>query len=146
VAFNVVYAAVSAPAGRLADRVPRKWVLLGGWCVYVAVYLGFALAQSVAHVVVLFAAYGVHMGLVGGAAKALVADLVPPELRATAFGTYDAVMGLLALPASLLAGLLWQGFGGWRGFGPAAPFGFGALMAGTAVLLLVLAVPTHGEN
>ncbi|NJD18849.1 MAG: MFS transporter, partial [Gemmatimonadetes bacterium] len=142
-AFNVVYTAVSAPAGALADRVPRKWVLLGGWCVYAAVYLGFAVAQTTLHVVVLFAVYGVYMGLVGGAAKALVADLVAPELRATAFGTYDAVVGLLSLPASLLAGLLWQGFRGWSGFGPSAPFAFGAAMAAVGALMLVVAVPEH---
>ncbi|MHB1192225.1 MAG: MFS transporter [Longimicrobiales bacterium] len=140
VAFNVVYTAVSAPAGALADRVPRKWVLLGGWCVYAAVYLGFAVAQTTAQVVALFSVYGVYMGMVGGAAKALVADLVAPELRATAFGTYDAVIGLLSLPASLLAGLLWQGFGGWSGLGPAAPFGFGAAMAGVAAVILLFAV------
>jgi hypothetical protein len=114
--------------------------------VYAAVYLGFAVARSTTHVVVLFAVYGVYMGLVGGSAKALVADLVDPELRATAFGTYEAVLGLLALPASLLAGLLWQGFGPWSGFGPAAPFGFGAAMAGLAAVLLVVAVPAHGRR
>lgn len=145
-AFNLVYTAVSAPAGALADRVPRKWVLLGGWCVYAAVYLGFAVAQTAVQVVALFCVYGVYMGLVGGAAKALVADLVAPELRATAFGTYEAVIGLLSLPASLLAGLLWQGFAGWSGFGPAAPFAMGAALAGVAALLLVLAVPTHGQR
>lgn len=145
VAFNVVYTAVSAPAGALADRVPRKWVLVGGWCVYAAVYLGFALARTTAHVVILFAAYGVYMGLVGGSAKALIADLVPPELRATAFGTHEAVVGLLSLPASLLAGLLWQGFGRWSGFGPAAPFGFGAAMAGLAALILLAMVEASPE-
>ncbi len=143
-AFNVVYTAVSAPAGSLADRVPRRWVVLGGWCVYAAVYLGFALARTTTHVVVLFAAYGVYQGMVAGAAKAMVADLVAPELRGTAFGTYDAVIGLVSLPASLLAGLLWQGFGGWGGFGPAAPFGFGAAMAGVAALMLAVAVPDRG--
>ncbi len=140
-AFNVAYTAVSAPAGSLADRVQRKWVLLGGWCVYAAVYAGFAVAETAAQAVGLFVVYGVYMGLVGGAARALVADLVAPELRGTAYGTYDAVIGLLSLPASLLAGLLWQGIGAWDGFGPAAPFAFGAVMAGVAALILVIVVP-----
>jgi len=140
-AFNVAYTAVSAPAGSLADRVPRKWVVLGGWCVYAAVYAGFAVAETTAQVVTLFVVYGVYLGLVGGAARALVADLVAPELRATAFGTYDAVIGLLSLPASLLAGLLWQGVGAWAGFGPAAPFAFGAAMAGLGAILLAVVVP-----
>jgi len=145
-AFNVVYTAVAAPAGSLADRVPRKWVLLAGWCVYAAVYLGFALAQTSTQVVALFAVYGVYQGMVAGAAKALVADLVAPELRATAFGTHEAVIGLLSLPASLLAGLLWQGFGPWSGFGPEAPFAFGATLAGVAALILAVAVPARTEE
>ena len=62
----------------------------------------------------------------------LVADLVEPERRGLAFGTYHAVIGITTLPASLLAGLLWQGFAGWSGFGPAAPFAFGAAAAAVA--------------
>ncbi|MGD8319826.1 MAG: MFS transporter [Gemmatimonadota bacterium] len=143
--FNVVYTAVSAPAGSLADRVPRKWVVLGAWCVYALVYLGFALARTTTHVVVLFAVYGVYMGAVAGASKALVADLVEPERRGTAYGTYHAVIGLMSLPASLLAGLLWQGFAGWAGLGPAAPFAFGAAAAGVASLVLLATVPSRGS-
>lgn len=139
--FNVVYTAVSAPAGWLADRVPRKRVLLGAWCVYAAVYAGFALAETATHTVLLFLLYGVYQGAVAGAAKALVADLVPAEMRGTAYGTYHAVVGLMSLPASLLAGLLWQGFGPWTGFGPAAPFAFGAALSGVAAFMLVATVP-----
>lgn len=145
VAFNVVYTAVSAPAGSLADRIPRKWVVLIGWCVYAAVYLGFALARTGTHVVVLFAVYGVYQGMVAGAAKALVTDLVAPELRGTAFGAYHAVIGLMSLPASLLAGLLWQGFGAWSGFGATAPFLFGAVLSGVAALLLLTTVPGYAH-
>ena len=87
-----------------------------------------------------------YQGHVGGAARALVADLVAPELRGTAYGTYDAVIGLLSLPASLLAGLLWQGVGSWEGFGPAAPFAFGATMAGVAAVMLVAVVPGRPEG
>lgn len=143
-AFNVVYAAVSAPAGSLADRVPRKWVVLGGWVVYAGVYLGFALARTTGQVIGLFVVYGVYQGLVSGASKALVADLVGPEVRGTAFGTWHAVVGLMSLPASLLAGVLWEGFGPWAGFGPAAPFAFGAGAAAVACVLLVTTVPSAG--
>ena len=145
-AFNVVYTAVSAPAGALADKVSRRWVVLGGWFVYALVYLGFALAETATHAVVLFMAYGVYQGLVAGAAKALVADLVPPEVRGTAFGTYHAVVGIMSLPASLLAGLLWQGFGSWAGFGPAAPFALGAVLAGVAAVMLLVFVPSGRET
>jgi MFS family permease len=141
VAFNVVYTVVSAPAGSLADRIPRKWVVLGAWGVYAAVYLGFSVARTTGQVVGLFIAYGLYYGAVTGAAKALIADLVAPELRGTAYGSYHAVIGFVGLPASLLAGLLWQGFGSWHGFGPAAPFAFGAGAAALASLLLVVLVP-----
>ncbi|MFQ5537629.1 MAG: MFS transporter [Gemmatimonadota bacterium] len=145
VGFNAVYALVSTPAGSLADRVPRRFVLLGGWVVYALVYLGFARAGSPRAVVVLFLVYGAYHGLAAGSAKALVADLVPAHLRGTAYGMYAAVVGILALPASLLAGLLWQGAGPWSGFGPAAPFYFGAAAALLAGAVLV-AVPTHGSG
>jgi MFS family permease len=141
VAFNVVYTAVAAPAGALADRIPRKWVVVGGWCVYTAVYLGFATARATGQVVGLFIVYGLYYGATSGAARALVADLVSPELRGTAYGSYHAVIGFVGLPASLLAGLLWQGFGRWQGFGAAAPFAFGAAAAGLAAVLLVALVP-----
>jgi MFS family permease len=140
-AFNVVYAAVSAPAGSLSDRIGRKRVVLGAWAVYAAVYLGFAMADTTGHVVLLFCAYGVYHGMFAGASKALVADLVAPERRGVAYGTYHAVVGLMTLPASLLAGLLWEGFAGWAGLGPAAPFAFGAGAAAVAAVLLLATVP-----
>jgi MFS family permease len=143
VGFNAVYTAVAVPAGRLADRFPRKWILAGAWVVYALVYLGFAAAQNRTQVVALFVAYGMYHGMAAGAAKALVVDLVAPELRGTAFGTYHAVVGLVALPASLIAGLLWEGLGAWPGFGPAAPFLFGAVTAGLACVGLTLLVPGH---
>jgi MFS family permease len=68
-------------------------------------------------------------------AKALVADLVPEDRRGTAYGLFNAAIGLTALPASLLAGLLWQGAGSWGGFGPSAPFFFGAVLALLAGIL-----------
>ena len=140
-AFNVVYTLVSTPAGSLADRIPRKRVVAAAWGLYALVYLGFALADTVMHVTVLYLMYGCYHGLVGGAAKAMVADLVPPEQRGTAYGGYAAAIGLATLPASLLAGVLWEGLFTWEGFGPAAPFVFGAAMAAVAAVLLLVIVP-----
>jgi MFS family permease len=129
--FNVIYALVSAPAGSLSDRIGRRKVIVGGWLAYAAIYLGFALVGRAWQVWVLYALYGVYYGLAYGTAKALVADLVPGELRGTAFGTYNATLGLLDFPASLIAGLLWQGVG------PSAPFFFGAAMALAAAALMI---------
>ena len=140
-AFNVVYTLVSTPAGALADRIPRKRVVAAAWGLYALVYLGFALADTVVHVTVLYLLYGCYHGLAAGAAKALVADLVPAVQRGTAYGGYAAAIGLATLPASVLAGVLWEGLFGWQGLGPAAPFVFGAAMAGVAAVLLLATVP-----
>lgn len=145
-AFNVVYTLVSTPAGSLADRIPRKRVVAAAWGLYALVYLGFALADTVVHVTVLYLLYGCYHGLAAGAAKALVADLVPAVQRGTAYGGYAAAIGLATLPASLLAGVLWEGLFGWQGFGPAAPFVFGAAMAGVAAVVLLVAVPGERLN
>lgn len=127
--FNAVYTLVSSPAGSLSDRIGRQRVLLMGWLVYGLIYLGLGCAQAGWQVWTLFGLYGVYYGMAEGAARAFVADLVPQEQRGTAYGLYHAGVGLAALPASLIAGILWQGIGGWRGFGPGAPFFFGAGMA-----------------
>jgi len=140
VAFNLVYALISTPAGSLSDRVGRRKVIVGGWLAYAAIYLGFALAGEGWQVWVLYVLYGVYYGLAYGTSKAMVADLVPAELRGTAYGTYNATLGLLDFPASLIAGLLWQMVS------PSAPFYFGALMALGAAVLMILWKPPSGNR
>ncbi|MGB8331616.1 MAG: MFS transporter [Polyangiales bacterium] len=135
--FNLVYALISTPAGALSDRIGRRRIIMLGWIAYAAIYLGFALANSGAEIVALYLSYGAYYGLTTGTAKAMVADLVPPELRGTAYGSYHALLGIIDLPASLIAGLLWQGIGSWPGFGPSAPFYFGAATALAAALLFM---------
>jgi MFS family permease len=146
VAFNAVYAGVSTPAGALSDRWGRKHLLLAGWIVYAAVYTGFALAESERHVVALFVVYGAYHGLTAGTARALVADLVPERLRGSAYGTYHATLGVIDLPASLLAGVLWEGVGSFGGFGAAAPFWAGGSLALVAALLLAVWVPEPARD
>jgi len=141
VTFNLVYTLVSGPAGALSDRIGRRRLIAGGWLAYGLIYLGFALAGTAWQVWLLFALYGVYYGMAEGAAKAMVADLVFPEGRGTAYGLYNAAVGLTAFPASLIAGLLWQGIGGWEGLGPRAPFLLGAATALIAVALLVRWLP-----
>ncbi len=134
--FNLVYALVSTPAGALSDKIGRRKLIIGGWVVYGLIYLGFALAGRPWHIWVLYIVYGLYYGLAFGTAKAMVADLVAPELRGTAYGTYNAVLGIIDFPASLIAGLLWQGAGSWEGFGPSAPFLFGSILAFLAAILM----------
>ncbi len=139
--FNLIYALISTPAGSLSDRIGRRKLIVGGWLVYALIYLGFGLAQTGWQVWVLYALYGGYYGLAYGTANALVADLVPAELRGTAYGSYNAIIGLLAFPASVIAGVLWQGAGAWSGFGPSAPFIFGGTLALIAAALMAFWMP-----
>lgn len=143
--FNLVYALAAGPAGALSDRIGRQRLLVGGWLIYGLLYLGFALAQTAAVVWVLYGLYGLYYGAVEGTAKAYVADLVPSAQRGTAYGVYHAAVGVAAFPASLIAGILWQGVGSWQGFGPQAPFFFGAALAFAAILLFVFPNLRHDE-
>jgi MFS family permease len=133
--FNLVYALLAGPLGALSDRIGRRRLILFGWLAYGLVYLGFALSQTGWQVWALFAFYGIYYAATEGVAKALIADLVPETQRGTAYGLYAAAVGLTALPASLFAGLLWQGVGAWTGFGASAPFFFGAAMSLLAGIL-----------
>jgi len=138
--FNAIYASLSGPAGALSDRIGRRKLVLAGWLVYGLIYLGFAEARSGLMVWLLFGLYGIYYGLTEGTARALIGDLVSQQQHGTAYGLYHASVGITALPGSLIAGVLWQGLGSWPGFGPSAPFYFGALMAGIAWILFLTQV------
>lgn len=141
VMFNLIYSLISTPAGSLSDRIGRRRLIIGGWLVYAVIYLGFAFAQAAWQIWLLYVAYGLYYGMAYGTANALVADLVPQNLRGTAYGTYNATIGILAFPASFIAGLLWQGAGSWNGFGPSAPFLFGGTLALIAAILMAVWMP-----
>ncbi|MGA2436037.1 MAG: MFS transporter [Bryobacteraceae bacterium] len=108
---NLVNVLSSYPAGMLSDRWGRKRLLIAGFLIFAAVYYGFGTAASPFPLWLWFAAYGVYLGLTEGIARALVVDLVPEASRGTALGIHATALGLCALPASLIAGLLWQRFG-----------------------------------
>lgn len=127
--FTAIYTFLSSPLGSLSDKVGRRKLIIGGWLAYALVYLGFALAGAGWQIWILFGLYGVYYAATEGVTKALVADLVPEAQRGTAYGLFNAAIGITALPASLMAGLLWQGLGSWAGFGASAPFFFGAVLS-----------------
>jgi MFS family permease len=139
--FNVVYTIASMPAGLRSDRVGRGRVLVAGWLVYGLVYLGFALAGASWQIWILYAFYGLYYAMVEGTARAYVADLASADRRGTAYGIFNTAVGVMAFPASLIAGVLWQGVGGWQGFGASAPFFFGSAMAILAVALTIFWLP-----
>jgi MFS family permease len=134
VLFNAVYAAIALPAGTLSDRMGRRRLIILGWMVYALVYLGFALASNTWQIWLLFAGYGIYYGIAEGVARALVADLVPSEKRGTAYGLYHGVVGIALLPASLIAGGLWQAVS------PSATFFFGAGLAFIAALAILVLI------
>jgi MFS family permease len=134
VAFNATNAIVAWPAGALSDRIGRRGLIAGAWSVYAVCYLGFAVVTSAVWVVPLWIAYGTYYALSEGVGKAFVADLAPKDLRATAFGILNATQGIMILPASLIAGLLWSLIA------PPAPFWFGSACAAAAVVLLLATV------
>ena len=134
VAFNATNAVVAWPAGALSDRIGRRGLIAAAWLIYGACYAGFAIATAAIWVVPLWIAYGTYYALSEGVGKAMVADLAPTELRATAFGILNSVQGVMILPASVVAGLLWSLIA------PPAPFWFGAACSGAAVVLLITTV------
>lgn len=129
--LHVVKSATSTAGGALSDRAGRLPSLLAGWAVFAAVYLGFAVATQQWHAWTLFLVYGLYFALTEGPERALVADLVPAERRGTAFGWFNLTIGLGALPASVIFGLLWDSYG------PGAAFSLGAALAMAAALALV---------
>lgn len=134
-AFNLVVTLTSTKGGALSDTLGRRGLILAGWLVYALIYLGFAFASAGWHIWILYAGYGLYYGAFLGASSALVADLVPEHLRGTAYGIFNAALGIAAFPASLFAGILWD----W--YGPAAPFLAGgglALLAALGLLLIPL--------
>jgi MFS family permease len=126
--------------GDLSDRLGRRRLIVSGWILYAAVYAGFAFVSNPVSVWILFLVYGVYFGLAEGAEKALVADLVKPEQRGTAYGLYNLAFGITVLPASLLMGALWD----WRG--PRLAFLVSAVLGGAAALLLVILVKAPANN
>ncbi|WP_277668892.1 MFS transporter [Caproiciproducens galactitolivorans] len=128
--FNLFYALLSTPAGALSDKIGRVKVMQAGWLIYAIAYVGFALANQAWQIWIIYIFYGFYYATTEGIAKALVAHIVPDNQRGTAYGFFNASLGLMSLPANLIAGFLWDKVA------PAATFYFGAACAIISLILL----------
>lgn len=128
--YNITYCFFLYPASRLSDKFGRKWFLIIGYLIYGSVYLGFAMIDNVSFYWMLFAIYGLHLGLTEGVEKAFVSEYAPSGLKASALGIHATVTGVTILPASAFAGFLWQFVS------PGAPFYFSAVTSIIAAFLI----------
>lgn len=131
-ALNMSSSIFSMPIGMLSDRIGRRPVLISGLLIFAVIYLGFGIVKSVPWIWVLFVLYGFYFAFTEGIQKAYIADIVPEGQRGTAMGTFNAMTGLAALPASIMAGYLWQTFG------PMAAFSTSSVIAVVAALLMMI--------
>ena len=138
--YNAVASFVSMPAGAASDRFGRRNLLIIGYSIYAAVYVGFGAAGEAWMVWPLFAAYGLFPALTDGVAKAMAVDTAGRAGRATAIGVYSAVIGITQVAASLIGGLLWDKIA------PSATFYFGAVLAAVAVVMLLTLFPSNEER
>lgn len=137
---HVVKMGANLVGGHLSDRLGRRNLIVAGWMVYAAIYLGFGLTSSTGALVALFLAYGIYFGLTEPVERSWVAALAPEESRGSAFGFYHGAIGLTALPASIIFGVV------YAAAGPGAAFGAGAglaLVATTLLLRVPAATPTR---
>ncbi len=131
VLYYVVYSVFIIPAGALSDKIKRKYVILTGYGLFAVTSLGLVFASSLSQIVWLFVLYGGFYAMIDGVQRAYVVDLSPPHMRGTALGTFHTSVGLAALPAGVIAGLLWDIIS------PEMTFVFGCLLSVAAVVLLL---------
>jgi len=133
--YNIVTSLLSIPLGKVSDRVGRKWVLVAGYVTFAIVYAGFAWATGKAVIVAAFALYGVFTAMTAGVERAFIAEIAPKELKGTVLGLHSTIVGIALLPASVIAGFL------WNIFGPVVPFALGAFLSLAAALILAVGLP-----
>lgn len=130
--YNLIYSLTSIPAGILSDKIGRKRIILFGFILFGFIYWGFALASEQSHIWILFAAYGMFMGLTEGVQKAYLGTIIPEESRATGYGIFNAFSGFALLPASIVGGFLWDKYGSQ------ALFYYGTITAFTSAAVFLI--------
>lgn len=130
--YNFTCAVFAVPFGKRSDKVGRKKVLVLGYITFSFVYLGFAFATQKWMLIAAFVLYGFYTAMVAGVERAFIAEIAPAELKGTMLGLHSTLVGIALLPASVIAGALWDAFGSF------APFLFGALLSAAAAMILGL--------
>ena len=130
--FNTVSVLLAIPIGKLSDKIGREKLILLGFIVYAITYYLFGRFNSINVFIFLFIMYGFYSALTDGSQKAVISDIVSKDLKGTGFGIYHAVLGITLLPASLIAGVLYDKVNS------NAPFYFGSAMALMATILMVI--------
>lgn len=133
--YNLIYGFLSQPLGILSDKIGKKKLLLSGYVLASIMCLGFGYSFNSFHAWILFCIYGIISAITNTVPRALLADVVPPQIRASAYGLYYMILGFVALPTSAVAGFLWDKYG------PVIAFNYGAVLALLAALLLLLLIP-----
>lgn len=129
--FYLIYTLITIPAGVISDRIGRKPILLLGYALFAVTCIGFIFVNNFYSLLLFFAVYGIFFALIDGTQRAFIVDLAPKELKATALGTLQTAIGVVALPGGFLAGLLWDKFGS------TSTFIYGATLSLTALVLFL---------
>lgn len=130
--FNVSFTLISIPVGKIGDRIGRRTIILAEYLIYLLMCIGFIFAADKTSVIILFLVYGVFYAIDEGQTKAYITDISSPEHRGSAIGLYNLVTGIMYLPASLLAGWL------WNAYNPSVAFGAAGLIALTASFAFII--------
>ncbi|QHI73145.1 MFS transporter [Aminipila terrae] len=138
--FNAVSVLFAVPAGILSDKIGRERIIIFGYVLYAIIYFGFGRTNSIGMLAGLFALYGLYSAATDGVQKALVSDLIPKDKRGTGLGIYNCLVGITLLPASLIAGIMYDHMGNQ------APFYYGSIMSIIAATLLTIFYITNNKK
>jgi MFS family permease len=138
--FNIVSVFLAVPIGKLSDKVGRERMIIPGFLVFAVTYFLFGYFNSISVFIWLFVLYGLYSALVDGSQKALISDIINKDLRGTGYGLYHSIIGITLLPASLIAGLLYDNVSS------KAPFYFSSITALVAAFLMIIFVIIDKSN
>jgi MFS family permease len=133
--YNIVSSLFAVPFGKRSDRIGRKRLLVAGYFTFAIAYAGFAWAPNKTIVIAAFALYGIFTAMTAGVERAFVSEIAPKELKGTMLGLHSTIVGVALLPASVIAGLL------WNAFGSEVPFAFGSALSLASALILIIGLP-----